>query len=287
MSSLFLATAIIGAVAVHAQPQSLSSVEIPFKYRDGQIWLRVTVPRASEPLHFLLDSGAAASVLDQQTARRLGLKCVERVNIRGVRTSASGYWTSPLSFRVGEIPLSQKFLAVDLQKLSRATARPVDGLLGADFFRGRIVQIDYAAETIRLLPATPSARNAQVLTLRNRRGAMRVPIRVNGSEAKWVRLDTGCASALHWVTSSRPSAESSCQISIGLAEISVPYVETSVQIGEERFTAVRTGLHEKAIFSGEAGLLGNELLERFRLTVDAPRRRVILEKEKTPTNHKP
>jgi hypothetical protein len=278
MSGLFLATAIIGAVAVHAQPQLLSTAQIPFKYSEGQIWLETHVPGKPDALHFLLDSGAAASVLDEETARRLGLKCIERVNIRGVHTSTAGYWTSPLSCRVGNVEFDQKFLAVDLQKLSRASAQRVDGLLGADFLRGRIVQIDYAAETIRVLAVAPAVNQAQVLPLRNRRGAMRVPIRVNGSEAKWVRLDTGCASALQWVTANSPPADSSCQISIGLAEIAVPFADVAVQLGQEVFPSVRTGMHKREIFAGEAGLLGNGLLERFCVTVDAPGSRLILEK---------
>lgn len=48
-------------------------------------------------------------------------------------------------------------------------------------------------------------------------------------------------------------------------------------IGEHAFEKVPTGLHQTAIFPGEAGLLGNGLLSRFStVTIDAKAGRVIL-----------
>jgi len=58
------------------------SVEIPFEFHDGFIWLRVSTPFSAQPLNFLLDTGASASVLDLAAARRLGLTLAERVSVR-------------------------------------------------------------------------------------------------------------------------------------------------------------------------------------------------------------
>jgi hypothetical protein len=38
-----------------------------------------------------------------------------------------------------------------------------------------------------------------------------------------------------------------------------------------------SGVHREQIFPGEDGLLGNALLSKFRLTIDQPGNRVILE----------
>ena len=104
-----------------------------------------------------------------------------------------------------------------------------------------------------------------------------MPISVNGHDRQWVRLDTGCATALQWVTSDVPD-QCTHQMAISLAEISIPQTKTSVGIGGNQFSDVPTGLHEKAIFPGEAGLLGNGLLSRFStVTIDAKAGRVILE----------
>ena len=108
---------------------------------------------------------------------------------------------------------------------------------------------------------------------------MCVPIAVNGQKRQWVRLDTGCATPLQWVTSSVRFQDCNPKVAIGLAEISIPQTETAVEIGKCKFENVPTGLHEQPIFAGEAGLLGNGLLCRFsRVTIDAKSRRLILER---------
>jgi hypothetical protein len=48
--------------------------------------------------------------------------------------------------------------------------------------------------------------------------------------------------------------------SIGLSGASVRHIKTSVQLGQQCFKAVTTGVHREPIFPGEAGLLGNGLL---------------------------
>jgi len=50
-----------------------------------------------------------------------------------------------------------------------------------------------------------------------------------------------------------------------------------VQLGKQCFKAVTTGVHTEPIFQGEAGLLGNGLLSKFRITIDQPGNRVIFE----------
>jgi len=66
-------------------------------------------------------------------------------------------------------------------------------------------------------------------------------------------------------------------MAIGLSEISIPQAVTTVGIAEHEFGTVPTGLHETAIFPGEAGLLGNDLLSRFStVTINAKAGRVIL-----------
>ena len=52
---------------------------------------------------------------------------------------------------------------------------------------------------------------------------------------------------------------------------------SAVQLGQQGFKAVTTGVHTELIFSGEAGLLGNGLLSKFRLTIDEPGNTVIFE----------
>jgi len=251
--------------------------EFPFQYREGLLWVEVTILQSDKPLNFLLDTGAGVSAINLNTAKRIGLKLGQEVTVHGVETMLTGYWQQRMSAKVGDVQLPQKYLAVDLEKLSRSCERPVDGLVGMDFFREHIVQIDFAAQKIRVLKSVKAEKTDEVLSLEMRPCGMRVPVEVNDHKQQWVRLDTGCATALQWVTSEVQTEQCTRQMAIGLAQISIPQTTTTVSIGEHQFLNVPTGLHETAIFPGEAGLLGNGLISRFStVTIDTKAGRVIL-----------
>ena len=250
--------------------------EIPFEYQEGLLWIKATTAHG-ESLNLLLDTGAGVSVLNTTAAERLGVKPGRRIEVRGVETTLPGYSIKPPPLAAAGFRLTGPSLAVNLETLSSSCDRPVDGLLGADFFRGRIVQIDFAAQIVRMLNSRPATQDIESLPLQLRPCGIRVPISING-KSQWVRLDTGCASALQWVTSAVTFEDCTRKPAVGLAHVSIPQVQTTVQIGSHQFQSVPTGLHDKPIFQGEAGLLGNGLLSRFsRITIDDQSRRLILE----------
>ena len=271
---LFFAAALTG---VQAAPAS----EFPFEFREGLLWIEVNVPQSKAPLNFLVDTGAGASVINLSTAKRIGLKLGRKVMVQSVGTMLSGYWQERMSAKVGDVELPREYLSVDLDKLSSSCERPVDGLVGADFFRGRVVQIDFDAHKIRLLKPQKNVRPDEALQLQLRTCGMRTPISVDGHKRQWVRLDTGCATAFQWVTSDVRPEQCAHRMAIGLAEISIPQTETTVSLGEHEFEKVPTGVHDMAIFPGEAGLLGNGLLSRFStVTIDAKAGRLRLGKRR-------
>ena len=254
--------------------------EIPFHYRAGLIWLNIDVAGKSGPLKFLLDSGAGVSAIDLQTAHSLGLKLGNQQTVQGVNGQCLAYRVQNFVAVSGGIVLPKSVLAIDLRALSDCCDQPVDGILGVDFFRGRIVQIDFTDGKIRILEkCDPKVANCWVLPIKMCNDAFCVPVRVAGNPAQWMRLDTGCDAALEWVVSGTERARTG-QTSIAFSGASVRYVSTSVQLGKQYFSAVTTGVHREQIFPGEAGLLGNGLLSKFRLTIDKPRDRVIFENPK-------
>jgi hypothetical protein len=258
---------------------SQALAEFPIQLREGLIWIEVRVPQSAEPLNFMLDTGAQVSVIHLGVALRLGVKLGRLVSVRGVKTNVNGYWPEHVSARLGEVRLPADFLAVDLGQLSQACGRGVDGLLGADFFKGRLVQIDFQNHKLRLLESHHLDGDEESIPLMVRPSGMLAEIRVNGGKAQKMRLDTGCASPLQWVAGKAPSEPYARQIAVGMTEVSMPLVETSVRIGGSEFTSVSTGLQDHQIFAGEDGLLGASLLSRFAaVTVDAVAKRLILKK---------
>jgi hypothetical protein len=250
---------------------------VPFELREGLIWLSVRAAQSAEPLNFLLDSGAEASVLNLSTARRLGLRLGAKVKVRGVGANPGGYWPEHLRAEVGNISLPTEYLAVDLKCFSDACGCRVDGLIGADFFRGRMVQIDFQGRRVRLLTTSEVESQAEAVPIRVRPHAMEVSVQINGEPAQWLRLDTGCATGLQWIRAKMPSGEGPEVSASGLGKIFARGARSSVQFGGTRWTDVPTAIHSEAMFPGESGLLGNGLLSRFaRVTIDAKAGRILL-----------
>lgn len=260
----------VQAAVARGEMSASSPTEFPFEYREGLIWVQVQVAESREPLRFLLDSGAEVSVVNLDTAKRLGLSLGERVNVSSVQTTMPGYWPQKLSANASGVALPSDYLALDLSKLSRACTQSVDGLIGADFFKGRIVQIDFVSQKIRLLNASDTASKAETSPLEIRRCGLCVMVGVNGGKPQRLRVDTGCATDLQWVTSKVKPQQCTSKVAIGLAQVTIPQTTTTVNLAGQTFNDVPTGLHREAIFDGEKGLLGNGLLSRFEtVTIDS------------------
>ena len=204
---------------IRASGEEAVCQEIPFEFREGLLWIKASMPKSAEPLNLLLDTGAGVSVLNSRTAERVGLKWGRLVRVQGVGSSAVGHWLQSASVSAAGVHLPGDFLAVDLEKLSRACTQRVDGLIGADFFQGQIVQIDFEKHIVRILSIERAPTDGEAIRLEPRRCGMRIPVSVNGGTSKWVRLDTGCASALQWVTSKVRQEQCGQKAAIGLAEL--------------------------------------------------------------------
>lgn len=254
--------------------------EVPFLYHDGLLWLKVHVDGQREPLNFLLDSGASSSVLNIQTARRLNTKLGRQESVRGVNSKTFAFRIKGFEAEASGIRLPESLLALDLSGVSKTVHQPIDGLLGADFLRGRIVQVDFAARKIRILDNAQPSASSTVLPMKWNNDAICMPVGIAGNSPQWVRLDTGCDSALEWAPGGAMARRDpgTRDTSIGLSSASITYIRADVQLASHKLSGVEIGVHRQQIFSGERGLLGNGVLSQFRVTIDTPGRRVILDK---------
>ncbi len=237
---------------------------IPFRFENGLIWAEVDSGRGV--LQFIVDTGAGATVLSQQAARKLRVRIGEAVPIYGVSMVGVGWKVSGFDGSLQGIPLGRDLYALNLRQPHGASRVP-DGMIGDDFFRGRVVVIDYKARRIFVREkagATPPG--SIVVPLTRHHDALCLPVSVNGLKAQWTRLDTGCVTALEWGAPFGRDLNS--PVRRPMAGV--------VTIGGVRHEGVLIGVHPKPLFHDEAGLLGNEFLSRYRVTIDAVGMRLIL-----------
>lgn len=135
-------------------------MEADFDFSQGAILLNVDLS-GGQVVKLALDTGDDASVLDQEVAKAMKLpfdKLPDKVfNIQpgqGPDISTPQVAISKVKIGDGEF-LNKNFLvlpiAEDLQKMGVVC----QGTLGYRFFQEKVVQIDYPAHKLRVLPATP------------------------------------------------------------------------------------------------------------------------------------
>jgi predicted aspartyl protease len=250
---------------------------IPFEYSEGVLWVQIQVPHSARPLNFLFDTGAEISTINAETTQRLGLTGGFPIWVQGVQSTKTGRWPVILTAKAGSLRLPSKYLSLDLSQLANSCRRPLDGLLGADCLQGKVTQIDFQSHLIRFGDRIPAADSDIILPMKLHNHCFCVPICVNHQPQQWLRLDTGCATALQWVTSGAEYSTQARKPAIGLTSLSIPQTQTTVSLGARQFDQIPTGLHHRVIFAGEGGLLGNDFLNRFKaVTIDTKSCRVVL-----------
>jgi hypothetical protein len=261
-----------------AEPSVVCASEIPFRLVEGFIAIDARFAEGGEPLHLLLDSGASVSVLSDRTARRYGLPLGRPQRVLGVRSEAIARRLENVSVSADTICLTGMTLAADLSTADDLCGERVDGLVGADFFHSRIVQIDFGRRRIRLLEQAPAWPNLIRLPLKLRNQVLCAPVSVNGCSSRWIRVDTGCNEPLHWVVPRRKGRDTSVMDTIGFVSASENLALVSVSLGSRIFPRTEAVLHGRALFPGESGLLGTGLLSRFKtVTLDLLENSLLLE----------
>jgi hypothetical protein len=127
-------------------------VVIPFEQVNKQIFIRVSVGSA-KPVWFVLDTGAKPAIIDLALAKSLGLEMAEPVPVGGGgKNVIMGNFLKNSRFRVvGLDDFSQPLtIAVPLTDLANASGHEFAGVLGFDFIRQFVVQIDYVKKSITL-----------------------------------------------------------------------------------------------------------------------------------------
>lgn len=261
-----------------SEPAGASEVDagIAVQFRDGLIWVEVTVEGREEPAQFLLDSGASVSVVDLRMARGLGSAMGRKVRVQSALGEVQGHWPVRIQARVATFRLPAEHLAMDLTKLSQACDRRVDGLIGADFFCGRVLEVDYVRSRLRIREGGECGEERSI-PMAMGGSALSVVARVNGGNAERFRVDTGCVSALEWVNRRAQAERGASRRAVAFGERKVSQTLTRLRLGTVERDTVPTGLHRRPMFEGESGLIGNGFLAQFGVVVfDGRAGRLIL-----------
>jgi hypothetical protein len=285
-------------------PANFSEVTIPFELVNEHIVLRAQID-GSRPLSFLLDTGDRYSIVDLEVANRLGVTLGGEISVHGAGSEVKpGAFVKDTSFTLVGFPgFSQRVsLAVPLTSLAPRLGHDLDGIIGSEFIKNFVVELDYQKRTITLHNrdtfsySGPGETVPIHLTSSGHPVLEAVVTPTDGSSITAdVELDVGASGALelhskfvndhHLPGSNVPTIRDIGTAGTGGATQGRIGRVGSFRIGtyelQKPLTVFSTDTEGSAASSDTAGNVGEELLERFKLFFDYEHNRIIFEPNAT------
>jgi Aspartyl protease len=291
----FLPALICQAQEILSQPQAKLLTRFPFKqYSGGVMVIQARLGNIPDTLNFVLDTGSGGISLDSSTCSEFNIKNVATdtsiTGIGGIRKvpfvfdetlHLTGLDVNHLNFHVN-----------NYEVLTSVYGEKVDGIIGYSFFSKYIVSINFDSSTIEVY--SPGKFNYP------RGGTTLHPV-FTALPIQWINLkdrkkmgynfyfDTGAG--LCFLMSEQFAQDSGVLLSRrkpvltqaqgmgGKLQMRLTVVK-EVRLGPYRFHQVPTYLYDDAYnvtsFPFTGGLIGNDLLRRFNMTINYPQRQIHL-----------
>ncbi len=246
------------------------------------------------PYLFLLDSGAAATILNRSLAKDLGLEITEGMQALGVGGSEVFGACQIDSLDIDGFSIQNlKIYSGDLDALGTALGVDIQGILGYDLFARAVIKLDIRACLMTLIEPTSFKYSGEGSVVKGEitGGLMQIEATLDEQWTGTFRIDTGAAGALHLHS---PFVNRN-----GLLEAYTPHIEMNTMgaggttptvftrakrfdLGGYRFdrpiVTLQTSETGGALAMRDSiGTIGNDIWSRFTIYFDYPRKRIILE----------
>lgn len=269
------------------------SEEISFDYRHRHIYIQAKLGEGGDELLFLLDSGAGMTVIDSSVASSMGLPLGGTIPGAGAGGMADFQMTRIPGLRVGGIEFDkQAAITYPISRLMKLFGeKGVGGVIGYDFLSRFVTRIDFENRSITffepdsfLPPDRTTAVQAPLL-----HNIFSIEGTIDSGIGGTFLLDTGANNSLlqqsfaesFGLTRGRRTAEISIRGAGGEEKASLCRFE-SLAIGSHRLDrpvfAIASGGGGIGAFEGINGIIGNDVLERFTVTLDYGKQTVLLER---------
>ena len=272
-----------------------NALKIPFELTGNLILLRARL-NDSAPLLFILDTGATDTVIDSQLAKTLRLKALGRTVETGGAGTASALIFKATSLKLPNVEATNLTLyGLPIDSLSAPLGRKISGVIGNDILKQLVVEVDYASEVISFYEPEgyqySRAGDVIPITFESNYPFVRARITLDGRrviEGKF-EIDSGATNAIlfntPFVDRNRllEGFSKSNQVrtgGVGGSAVAFSGRVKSMSLGSfqlenliARFSRARRGDDASAKYDG---LIGVEILRRFKVVFDYSRRRMML-----------
>ncbi|MGE5176848.1 MAG: aspartyl protease family protein [Hyphomicrobiales bacterium] len=275
-----------------------ASAQFPFEYSQHHILVQASL-NGGPPETFFVDSGAGATVIDSAAAVRYGLESEGVIPATGAGAVSTASFARLDSLRLtgedggGVMLTGQKVVTISLSpQLEPAFWRPIAGILGYDFLSRFVVDVDFDAHRLTLYDPKSFhyEGGSPALRLEMANNIPVVEATIDGKYAGRFRIDLGSGSTIdlhgpfvkqyHLLENAKRTITTKAEGVGGMFE-SYTCRMKRVDIGPYNWTDPLIDLNttDKGTFGSEdlAGNIGNQAMDRFRVTFDYEGRRLYLE----------
>lgn len=287
-------------------------VELPFQLVNDLMIVEVTM-NGSFPLKFIFDTGAEHTILNKmEMANLMGMRYSRKFTIMGadMKTELYAYLVRNVNLKVGRLFSPNESILVleeDYFNFEGITGMPIHGILGANFFRQFVIEINYMRSTITFIKPSyfkPKTKNYQVLPIEVFRSKpyLNATIDLLNDSIHQVKLllDTGAGLPLLIYTNTDttitiPPNSIPGNVGRGLGGFlegyqgrvqSLEFADFDLGNVVTSFQKSDSTMNYRAM-NDRNGILGNQILKRFEITIDYWNEKVYLKPNRLyPTSFK-
>ena len=159
LSALMLLIPLCGPCV--AKPADNAISEVPFTLEKGHVIVPAKI-EGDKPVEVVLSTGTEHSIINSALLQKYKLQAYYTGVgiITGHSTDRTVSYAIVPDIRVGELKftsLNMFFGAQALTTIGERVGREIFAVLGADFFKGRVVQFDFRRKVVRFLPQSSDA----------------------------------------------------------------------------------------------------------------------------------
>jgi hypothetical protein len=272
-----------------------NQVTVPLMIQGEHLMLDVSI-NDSEPVRFILDSGAGSTIIDCAFADELGLERTGGMHAIGVggaeeidrievdRLAVGDFSISSLNLYCMDLSLISGMLGMDDQ---------VKGIVGYDLFARAVLKLDYAGRTLTVLHPDHFVYDGSGNMIPGEivHNLLYIDGIIDGDIEGKLRLDTGAAGGLHLHAGhlkkqgvmDRYEGKREIKMHGAGGEMTLQVVDVdTLAIGDfvvnKPFSTLNTGEKLSILDTLDAmATVGNQVLSRFVVYFDFPNTRLILE----------
>ena len=282
--------AVLGFVLLAPQ----ASHDLTFTFRTRQPIVQVSV-NGGAAVPFVVDTGATIHLVDEAIAKQTGLAGTSDLQMHGGgQAGVQAHIAETLTMRVGDLTWRGQRAAI--VPLGYPTRKHFAGLLGAQILKQYTVRFDFTGHTMSLLdPATYHRPSGAIqlpfeldedlpivhVTLDVGSGPLDARLMVDTGAAAFVELNQPFVEAHHLLAHIPDAAPDDRPAALGGTAPFVYGTARRVVFGGVTFDNPRIGLSRATSGSSSRserdGILGNDLLSHFIVTLDYARLTLLLE----------